>query len=107
MKFLFKEWLQDIKKNQLPAVLKGIGAMHTLVNLVQGLVDLFWMPINQYRRDGRIMRGLQLGAQSFTSRTAIAALEITTRIIHILQVSFKKLTKYYKFILNHFQLDYC
>lgn len=33
------------------------------------------------------MRGLQRGAQSFTARTALAALEITTRLIHLLQVS--------------------
>lgn len=36
------------------------------------------------------MRGLQRGAQSFTARTALAALEITTRIIHLLQVSLSK-----------------
>lgn len=55
--------------------------------LVQGIRDLFWLPIEQYQKDGRIVRGLQRGAQSFTARTALAALEITTRIIHLLQVS--------------------
>lgn len=44
------------------------------------------MPIEQYQRDGRIVRGIQLGAQSFTSRTALAALELTTRLIYLLQV---------------------
>lgn len=47
---------------------------------------MFWLPIEQYQKDGRIVRGLQRGAQSFTARTALAALEITTRIIHLLQV---------------------
>ena len=56
--------------------------------LVQGIRDLFWLPIEQYQKDGRIVRGLQRGAQSFTARTALAALEITTRIIHLLQVSY-------------------
>lgn len=56
--------------------------------LVQGVLDLFRLPYKQYQRDGRIVRGLQLGAQSFTSRTALAALELTTRIIYLLQVSF-------------------
>lgn len=54
---------------------------------VQGIKDLFLLPIEQYQKDGRIVRGLQLGAQSFTARTALALLEITTRLIYLLQVS--------------------
>ena len=53
---------------------------------VQGVIDLFRLPYEQYQRDGRIVRGIQLGAQSFTSRTALAALELTTRLIYLLQV---------------------
>lgn len=45
------------------------------------------MPIEQYKKDGKLVRGLQRGAKSFTARTALAALEITTRLIYILQVS--------------------
>lgn len=54
---------------------------------VQGFFDLFRLPLQQYNKDGRIMRGFQLGAQSFSARTALAALEITSRIIHLLQVN--------------------
>lgn len=54
--------------------------------VVQGVIDLFRLPYEQYQRDGRIVRGIQLGAQSFTSRTALAALELTTRLIYLLQV---------------------
>jgi autophagy-related protein 2 len=86
--FLVHEWLSDIKKRQLPKILGGVGPMYSLVQLFQGIFDLFWLPIEQYQKDGRIVRGLQRGAQSFTARTALAALEITARIIHLLQVSF-------------------
>lgn len=44
------------------------------------------MPIEQYKKDGKLVRGFQRGAKSFTARTALAALEITTRLIYILQV---------------------
>lgn len=54
--------------------------------LVQGIFDLFYLPFEQYQKDGRIVRGIQRGAQSFTARTALAALEITSRIIYLLQV---------------------
>lgn len=33
--FLLSEWLQDIKKNQLPSLLGGVGPMHSLVQLCE------------------------------------------------------------------------
>ncbi|KAH8417293.1 hypothetical protein KR222_008007 [Zaprionus bogoriensis] len=83
--FLCKEWLKDIKRNQLPNILSGIGPTNAVLQLFQGFFDLFRLPLQQYNKDGRIMRGFQLGAQSFSARTAYAALEITSRIIHLLQ----------------------
>lgn len=59
--------------------------------VVQGVIDLFRLPYEQYQRDGRIVRGIQLGAQSFTSRTALAALELTTRLIYLLQVNVNRI----------------
>lgn len=52
---------------------------------VQGFRDLFWLPIEQYQKDGRIVRGLQRGANSFTTSTAMAALELTSRLVHVIQ----------------------
>ncbi|XP_053986087.1 autophagy-related protein 2 homolog B isoform X1 [Hylaeus volcanicus] len=83
--FLISEWLQDIKKNQLPSLLGGVGPMHSLIQLFQGIRDLFWLPIEQYQKDGRIIRGLQRGANSFTTSTAMAALELTSKLIHAIQ----------------------
>lgn len=45
------------------------------------------MPIEQYQKDGRIVRGLQRGANSFTTSTAMAALELTSRIVHAIQTT--------------------
>ncbi|ELW47207.1 Autophagy-related protein 2 like protein B [Tupaia chinensis] len=78
--YAMTEWLNDIKKNQLPGILGGVGPMHSLVQLVQGLKDLVWLPIEQYRKDGRIVRGFQRGAASFGTSTAMAALELTNRM---------------------------
>lgn len=55
------------------------------LTLVQGIRDLFWLPIEQYQKDGRIVRGLQRGANSFTTSTAMAALELTSRLVHAIQ----------------------
>ncbi|XP_058807955.1 autophagy-related protein 2 homolog B isoform X2 [Phymastichus coffea] len=83
--FLLTEWIQDIKKNQLPSLLGGVGPMYSLVQLFQGVRDLFWLPIEQYQKDGRIVRGLQRGANSFTTSTAMAALELTSRLVNAIQ----------------------
>lgn len=108
--FCLHEWIEHIKGNQLPSLLGGVGPMHSLVQLckytlkksfiylfiyssyvyfiVQGIKDLFWLPIEQYQKDGRIVRGLQRGANSFTKSTLMAALELTSRIINLVLVSF-------------------
>lgn len=31
--YILTEWLQDIKKNQLPSILGGVGPMYSLVQL--------------------------------------------------------------------------
>ncbi|XP_071454260.1 autophagy-related protein 2 homolog A [Hetaerina americana] len=85
LSYMLTEWLQDIKRNQLPSLLGGVGPMHSLVQLFQGIRDLFWMPIEQYQKDGRIVRGLQRGANSFTTSTAMAALELTSRLVNAIQ----------------------
>ncbi|XP_068110885.1 autophagy-related protein 2 homolog B isoform X2 [Hyperolius riggenbachi] len=85
--YAINEWLADIKKNQLPGILGGVGPMHSLVQLVQGLKDLVWLPIEQYCKDGRIVRGFQKGAASFGTSTAMAALELTNRVVQTIQAA--------------------
>lgn len=76
----------DIKTNQIPGILGGVGPTYSFVQLYQGLKDLFWLPVQQYRQDGRLVRGLQKGAHSFSTSTAMALLEITNRIVQTVQV---------------------
>uniref|UniRef100_A0A6Q2WWB9 Autophagy related 2B n=1 Tax=Esox lucius TaxID=8010 RepID=A0A6Q2WWB9_ESOLU len=85
--YAINEWLNDIKKNQLPGLLGGVGPIHSLVQLVQGVRDLVWLPIEQYRKDGRVVRGLQRGTASFGTCTAMAALELTNRMVRTIQAA--------------------
>lgn len=82
--FALNHWMQDIKRNQLPSILSGVGPMHSVIQLFQGIRDLFWMPIDHYRRDRRLVRGLQRGAASFSSSTAMAAISLMNRFISII-----------------------
>lgn len=85
--YALSEWLADIRGTQLPRILGGVGPVHSFLQLFQGLVDLVWLPIDQYRRDGRVMRGLQRGANSFTTSSAMAFLELTNRVVQIIQAA--------------------
>uniref|UniRef100_A0A8C2KWT7 Autophagy related 2A n=1 Tax=Cyprinus carpio TaxID=7962 RepID=A0A8C2KWT7_CYPCA len=87
IQYAVNEWLIDIRKNQLPGILGGVGPMHSVVQLFHGVRDLFWMPIEQYRKDGRIIRGLQRGAASFGTSTASAALELSNRLVQAIQAT--------------------
>lgn len=87
IQYTVTEWLADIRKNQLPGILGGVGPMHSVVQLFHGVRDLFWMPIEQYRKDGRIIRGLQRGAASFGTSTASAALELSNRLVQAIQAT--------------------
>ncbi|XP_062379584.1 autophagy-related protein 2 homolog B isoform X2 [Sardina pilchardus] len=85
--YAINEWLSDIKKNQLPGLLGGVGPIHSLLQLVQGCRDLLWLPIQQYRKDGRIVRGVQRGTASFGTSTAMATLELTNRMVRTIQAA--------------------
>jgi autophagy-related protein 2 len=82
---LVTDWLADIRQNQIPQILGGVGPMHSVLQLVQGLKDLVLMPVEQYQKDGRILRGLQRGAHSFTSSTAMSLLDITNRFLGVIK----------------------
>lgn len=38
--YFLHEWLHDIKKNQLPSLLGGVGPMHSLVQLCKNFFEL-------------------------------------------------------------------
>lgn len=43
------------------------------------------MPIDQYRRDKRLVRGFQRGASSFSNSTAMALIDLTNRFVNLIQ----------------------
>ncbi|XP_028968074.1 autophagy-related protein 2 homolog B [Galendromus occidentalis] len=85
VQYAIQEWINDIKKHQVQNVIGGVGPMHSIVQLCSGVKDLFWLPVEQYRKDGQIVRGLQRGTHSFTTNAAIAFLELTGKAIGTIQ----------------------
>jgi len=69
-------WTPDVKAYQLADVLSGISPIRSVVNIGTGFADLVLLPIEQYRKDGRIVRGVQKGATSFAKTTAMEAIKL-------------------------------
>ncbi|CAG8708357.1 6789_t:CDS:2, partial [Funneliformis mosseae] len=81
---LFEElgaaWLPHIKSTQVPNVVSGVAPIRSLVNLGSGVADLILLPIEQYKKDGRIIRGLQKGTESFARATTMEAIRFGTKL---------------------------
>lgn len=73
-------WTPDVKANQLADFLSGLGPIRSLVNVGAGLADLVLLPIEQYHKDGRVLRGVQRGATSFAKSTALEAVKLGARL---------------------------
>lgn len=63
-------WMPDIKKNQLGDVLAGLAPVRSIVKLGSGFRDLVKIPVEEYQRDGRVVRSIQRGAWHFARNTS-------------------------------------
>lgn len=76
--YILNEWLNDIRTTD---VIKVMGPVSSLTQLATGIKDLVYLPIDQYNRDGRVLRGIQRGASSFTANTALAIIELSSQMV--------------------------
>ncbi|KAJ1927854.1 autophagy- protein 2 [Tieghemiomyces parasiticus] len=77
---LVSEWIPHIAHTQLPGVVTGVSPIRSAVTLGSGVADLFILPLEQYKKDGRIVKGLQNGARSFKRTTASEAIKLSTKV---------------------------
>ncbi|TFK29985.1 hypothetical protein FA15DRAFT_663305 [Coprinopsis marcescibilis] len=73
-------WTPDVKATQLVEVISGVAPIRSVVNVGSGVADLVLLPISQYKKDGRIVRGVQKGATAFVKSTAIEAIKMGARL---------------------------
>ncbi|KAI9823549.1 MAG: autophagy- protein 2 [Phylliscum demangeonii] len=73
-------WMPDIKTTQLPGVLAGLAPVRSIVNVGGGLRGLVVVPLQEYRRDGRLVRGLQKGAVAFARTTTSELVKLGTKV---------------------------
>ncbi|WVQ71457.1 hypothetical protein IAR50_000994 [Cryptococcus sp. DSM 104548] len=73
-------WTPDVKANQLADVISGVSPIRSMVNVGSGVADLILLPIEQYRKDGRIAKGVQRGTNSFVKSTALEMMKLGARL---------------------------
>ena len=73
-------WTPDVKANQLADVISGVSPIRSVVNVGSGVADLILLPVEQYRKDGRIARGVQRGANSFVRSTGMEMMKLGAKM---------------------------
>lgn len=83
--YVSNEWYTDITQRQLQTIACALGPLQSISKLLTGICALVREPVESYRKDGQIVRGFQKGTKSFGTNAASALIELTTRIISVVQ----------------------
>nr|XP_019013281.1 uncharacterized protein I206_01346 [Kwoniella pini CBS 10737]OCF52062.1 hypothetical protein I206_01346 [Kwoniella pini CBS 10737] len=83
-------WTPDVKANQLADVISGVSPIRSIVNVGSGVADLILLPIEQYRKDGRLAKGVQRGTNSFVKSTAMEMMKLGAKLATGTQIILEK-----------------
>ncbi|KAK6032630.1 ATG protein [Ostertagia ostertagi] len=86
MNVAIDEWMTDIKSN-LPNVLASCGPISPFVQIGKGVVDLFWLPVAELRKeDGHVVKGIQKGVGSFGLSSAAGVVGMAQTVVGVIQM---------------------
>ncbi|KRZ36225.1 Autophagy-related protein 2 -like protein A, partial [Trichinella pseudospiralis] len=77
--YVVNEWLCDIRHNQLLALVGSVEPLHNVAQVAGGIRDLLWLPVQSFRKEGRLLRGVQRGTRSFAVSTASTILDLSEK----------------------------
>ncbi|KAJ0264446.1 Autophagy-related protein 2 [Hirschfeldia incana] len=67
------EWLEDVSQNQIHQLLKGIPTVRSLSALYAAAAKLVSSPVQSYRKDRRLVKGVQRGTIAFLRSISLEA----------------------------------
>ncbi|TVY49740.1 Autophagy-related protein [Lachnellula occidentalis] len=73
-------WMPEIKRNQLPGILAGLAPVRSIVNVGGGFKHLITVPIKEYKKDGRVVRGISKGASAFAKTTGTELVKLGAKV---------------------------
>lgn len=68
------EWLEDISQNQVRKLLKGLPPIRSLVAVGSGAAKLVSLPVKNYKKDHRLIKGMQRGTIAFLRSISVEAI---------------------------------
>ncbi|CAA0807541.1 autophagy 2 [Striga hermonthica] len=71
---IFGEWLEDISKNQIHKLLKGLPPIKSLFAVGTGAAKLVSLPVKNYKKDHRLLKGMQRGTFAFLRSISLEAI---------------------------------
>lgn len=70
------EWLEDISHNQVHKLLQGLPPIRSLVAVGSGAAKLVSLPVKNYKKDHRLLKGMQRGAIAFLRSVSLEAVAL-------------------------------
>ncbi|CAK7329864.1 unnamed protein product [Dovyalis caffra] len=67
------EWLVEISQNQMHKILRGLPTIRSLVAVGSGAAKLVSLPVESYRKDHKIIKGMQRGTVAFLKSISLEA----------------------------------
>lgn len=72
-----RQIMPQITGTKVFRILLGIMPIRSMYNVGSGVADLVVLPIQQYNRDGQVLRGLRRGIASFVSNVGVEAVSLS------------------------------
>ncbi|KAG6653101.1 autophagy-related protein 2-like isoform X1 [Carya illinoinensis] len=67
------EWLEDVSQNQVRKILRGLPPIRSFVAVGSSAVKLVSLPVENYKRDRRVLKGMQRGTAAFLRSISLEA----------------------------------
>ncbi|CAN1133503.1 Autophagy-related protein 2 [Linum perenne] len=67
------EWLEDISQNQVRKILRGLPTIRSFVSVGSGAAKLVSLPVQSYKKDQRVLKGMQRGTVAFLRSISLEA----------------------------------
>lgn len=70
------EWLEDISQNQIHKILRGLPTVRSLISVGAGAAKLISSPVENYKKERRVIKGLQRGTIAFLRSISLEAVAL-------------------------------
>ncbi|EAR95290.2 transmembrane protein, putative (macronuclear) [Tetrahymena thermophila SB210] len=79
-KVIIDQWMQEIKGNQKWQVASQLPLIKNIVNIGEGIFDLFYLPYSYYQQGMSVLDGTYQGVKKFVTNTTQESINLTSAV---------------------------